>query len=252
MYHSRRFLFSFCSTSMAIIHLGTLNPSPTFAQTQVKSWTPNNQTLAGKPKDSWDWFGPRPREKTGGSRDGSLCLFTPAIRREEDKKDKPEKFWSKTPLFSWKPASGNREIIWIEVYDDSTDSKLWEALAEGKSAVRYAGQPLIPGKAYRIMFFNRTGKLNRDASDDPKFILLAESERQPITQALQAMDGKGKSTRLGEEERAMRKAKILYNKNLWSDAFDVAVSVKKPSQELLTQIQTLYQEICPNKGVDGL
>ena len=155
-------------------------------------------------------------------------------------------------MFSWKPASGNREIIWIEVYDDSTDSKLWEALAEGKSTVRYAGQPLIPGKAYRIMFYNRTGKLNRDASDDPKFILLAESERQPITQALQAMDGKGKSTRLGEEERAMRKAKILYNKNLWSDAFDVAVSVKKPSQELLTQIQTLYQEICPNKGVDGL
>jgi len=229
---------------MAILHLATLNPLPTFAQTQVKSRTSNNQISAGKPKYSWGWFGPRKR--IGGSRDGSVCLFTPAIREEEEKA-KPEKFWSKTPLFSWKSASGNREIIRLEVYDDSTDSKLWEAFAEGKNRIRYAGQPLSPGKTYRIMFYTRIGKLNRDASDDPKFTLLSESERQAATQALKIVDGKGKSTGLSGEKRAMKKAKILYDKDLWSDALDVAISVEKPSQDLSTQIQAIYQEICPNK-----
>ncbi|MEA5504701.1 hypothetical protein VB735_16595 [Halotia wernerae UHCC 0503] len=163
--------------------------------------------------------------RNGGSRPlGTVCMISP------DAPPVTRIVWSDRPLFLW-----HGEATTIEVMTVDEKIKLWDKTVNKIQDITYTGEPLQLGKTYKWVV---------NSNQFVTFKIIDKQERDRITQDLQNIENKLKSTGANLEAIASAKANYFAENNLWIDVLQQIYSVPKPSAELKAFRQDIVHKLC--------
>ena len=183
----------------------------------------------------WNIFRRKPPREgtTKGSRPiKSLCFISPDI-------SSPTRIiYNTKPFFLWKG-----DIKKIAVGIPGNKEYLKTQIVTGNQSLNYIGEPLEPGKTYRLSIF-----LSELESASPTgfvpFKIMEAPQRNPISAELRLLERLQKNKGADVEKIALTKAKYFAQKGLWMDALQSAYSVPNPSPELSQILKDIPNQLC--------
>jgi len=177
----------------------------------------------------------RKRRKPISRPSRGICLISP------QENIPPTLVYDTKPLFLWKG-----DIKKIAVGIPGNKEYLKTQIVTGNQSVNYTGQPLEPGKTYKLSIF-----LSELESASPTrfvtFKIMEAPERNRITAELKLLEILHQNKGANAEKIAFTKAEYFAEKGLWSDALHEAYSVPNPSPELSQMIKDLPNQLCESK-----
>lgn len=216
----------------AFISLFSLTPQPVYAQTISPISGFWNKIFKPSRRDPEPPIKPR----KGGSRPGKpMCLISP------DAPSQTRIIWNTKPFFLWKG-----DIKKVAVGIPGSKEYLKSQIVNGNQNVNYTGEPLEPGKTYRLSIF-----LSELESAFPTgfvpFKIMEAPERNRIAAELRLIEQLQKNK--DAEAIAFSKAKYFAQKGLWMDALQQAYSVPNPSPELSQIMEDIPNQLCQQSFV---
>ena len=163
-----------------------------------------------------------------GSR-GMLCPISPGVLGETDV------IWSDRPTFIWRGKAerltvrqlANRETVWSEALPDTAQQ------------IVYTGPPLQPGQVYEWELQSATNQGRKSI-----FEVMPFGERDRVSQALQSLEARFKTSNTESETVAVELAHYFAEQGLWSDALQTLQSVTTPSPLLTHHLQSMTAYLC--------
>lgn len=163
--------------------------------------------------------------------------------------------WADRPLFIWKGR-----VKQVALRRAGAETSFWLHTIEGaEQFVRYDGSALESGQEYDYLMtyevIDRDGNTTVETAEIP-FEVLGSKIRSRIESDLTNLENTNPTT--SEDKSALQRANYLsqftyviqedpqnVQKGLWSDVFQEAFSVQRPSAELTQFKQELVRESCP-------
>ena len=161
------------------------------------------------------------------TRGEEVCLISPGNRGEQ-------LIWSDRPLFVW---WGEIFKSQINLYHDG--QLVWtEVVPANTRTIAYSGETLEPGATYDWELVSN-GKNYRQT-----IVLTKPDQQKAIATELATLDSQLKMEKTTAEAMAIAKAKYFLGKELSSDALQQLYLVKKPSSDLVSQIDDFEARLC--------
>lgn len=203
------------------------------------------------------WFrlpmpSPPVERRPAGSRDGQLCLVTPSSTD-----GRVSTVWNSNPQFVWaekflEPGiRGSVEQIAVVLPDSKT--VVWsQSVTAGNTLattipsdwrleqLTYKDTALQPGQTYQWVALDR----HQRPLDSGVFQVMPLAKQQAISAKLIALEEAMANQGATAEDIAAEKAFYFAEQQLWSDALQVAFSVKDPSQALAEFQRELTERLC--------
>lgn len=190
----------------------------------------------------------------GGTRPAPFCLIAPVSSDET-----VSEMWSDRPLFVWsekflEPGDkgsvdqvivimpDSETVVWSQTITESNEpsstaatSSLWTV-----EQIAYSGEALQPEQAYEWIVLDG---LNRPI-DSGLFQVMVSEERESIAADLAALEERLTAEGATAEAIAFEKANYLAERDLWSDAMQIAFSVENPSPSLIEFRDQIPAQLC--------
>lgn len=173
--------------------------------------------------------------KIGGSRPGEaipICLISPDVPTQT------RIIWNTKPFFLWKG-----DVKKIAVGIPGSQEYLTTQIVTGKQNINYTGQPLEPGKTYRLFIFLSELK-NASPTKFIPFKIMEAPQRNRIDGELKLLERLEKNQGANSETIAQKKAEYFADKGLWMDTLQQAYSVPNPSPELSQILKDIPNQLC--------